>query len=112
MGVVYRAYDERLGRPVAVKVIPEEVAGHTERRVRILAEARAAAPLNHPSIATIYEVGEDGEQLFIVMELLEGKTLRKVISEGWTEPRIVTGIAAQLAERWRRHTPRAWCTVM
>ena len=98
MGVVYRAYDERLGRSVAVKVLPEEVAAHTERRVRILAEARAAAPLNHPSIATIYEVGEDGEQLFIVMELLEGKTLRRMISEGLSEPRIVTGIAAQLAE--------------
>lgn len=67
--MVYRAYDERLGRPVAVKVLPEEVAGHTERRVRILAEARAAAPLYHPSIATIYEVGEEGDQLFIVKRL-------------------------------------------
>ena len=63
MGVVYRAYDERLGRPVALKVVPEEVAGHAERRVRILAEARAAAPLNHPSIATIYEVGEDKSKI-------------------------------------------------
>jgi serine/threonine protein kinase/Tfp pilus assembly protein PilF len=98
MGVVYRAFDERLGRSVAVKVVSEQVADDTERRVRILAEARAAAPLNHPSIATIYEVGEDGEQLFIVMELLEGKTLRRMISEGLSEPRIVTGIVAQLAE--------------
>jgi serine/threonine-protein kinase len=98
MGVVYRAFDKRLRRPVAVKVVPKEIAGHAERRARILAEARAAAPLNHPSIATIYEVGEDREQLFIVMELLEGKTLRRMISEGLSEPRIVTGILAQLAE--------------
>ena len=98
MGVVYRAFDKRLRRPVAVKVVPKKIAGHTERRARILAEARAAAPLNHPSIATIYEVGEDREQLFIVMELLEGKTLRRMISEGLSEPRIVTEILAQLAE--------------
>ena len=97
MGVVYRAYDKRLGRPVAVTIVPEEIAGHTERRVRILAEARAAAPMNHPGIARIHEVGEDG-QLFIVTELLEGKTLRQMISEGLSEPQIVTGILAQLAE--------------
>ena len=54
MGVVYRAFDKRLRRPVAVKVVPKKIAGHAERRARILAEARAAAPLNHPSIATIY----------------------------------------------------------
>jgi len=98
MGVVYRAYDERLRRSVALKVLPDEIARHADRRTRILAEARAAAALNHPSITTIYEVGEEREQLFIVMELVSGQTLRAMIAEGPVEPRVLARLGAQVAE--------------
>jgi eukaryotic-like serine/threonine-protein kinase len=76
MGVVYRAHDDRLQRDVALKLLTVDVASHAEQRARILSEARAASALNHPGITTIYEVGEEGEQLFIAMELVQGKLLR------------------------------------
>src|SRR5512135_2956335 len=98
MGVVYRAQDERLRRPVALKVLAGELVSQAERRARILAEARAASALNHPGIMTIYEVGEDGELLFIVMELVSGKSLRSVISEGPGDPRTVSRLGAQIAD--------------
>ncbi len=98
MGEVYRAQDERLRRVVAIKILPGEIASHAERRARVLAEARAAAALNHPNITTIYEVGEEGDQVFIVMELVSGKTLRALLSEGCAEPRAVLRLAAQVAE--------------
>lgn len=98
MGVVYRAHDERLRRRVALKLLPDEVVSHAERRARILAEARAAAALNHPGITTIYEVGEDGEHIFIVMELVTGETLRARIAVGPTEPRALARLGAQVAE--------------
>jgi serine/threonine protein kinase len=65
MGLVYRAHDERLDRKVAIKLLPEQVAGDAEHRARLMAEARAASALNHPGIVTIHEVGEDSEKLFI-----------------------------------------------
>ncbi len=98
MGVVYRARDERLRRDVALKILPEERAGHADRRARILAEARAAAALNHPAVTTIYEVGEEGDQLFIVMELLAGQTLRAVLQQGPMQPLALIRMAAQVAE--------------
>lgn len=98
MGVVYRAYDERLRRNVALKLLPEEIASHADRRTRILAEARAASALNHPGITTIYEVGEEGEQLFIVMELVTGRTLRAMLADGPAEPRTLARVGAQVAE--------------
>lgn len=98
MGVVYRAHDERLRRPVALKVLAGEVVSQAERRARILAEARAASALNHPGIMTIYEVGEEGELLFIVMELVSGKTLRTVIGEGPGDSRTVARLGAQIAD--------------
>lgn len=98
MGVVYRAYDERLQRRVAIKLLSAEIAGHAERRARILAEARAASALNHPGITTIYEVGEDGERLFIVMELVSGDTLRAVLSKCPVEPKILARLGAQVAD--------------
>jgi TolB-like protein/Tfp pilus assembly protein PilF len=98
MGQVYRAQDELLHRTVAIKILADEIATHAERRARILAEARAAAALNHPSITTIYEVGEEGDQIFIVMELVSGKTIRVVLSEGPADPRVVIRLGAQVAE--------------
>jgi TRAP transporter TAXI family solute receptor len=80
MGVVYRAEDERLRRPVALKVLRPELMLHEERRLRFMREARAAAAVSHPNIATIYEVGEEGGVVFIAMECVQGKRLRDLIA--------------------------------
>src|SRR5262250_1890328 len=77
MGVVFRAHDELLRRNVAVKLLHEDVVSEVAHRERILSEARAASALNHPGITTIYEVGEARGRFFIVMELVEGETLRQ-----------------------------------
>ncbi len=98
MGVVYRAHDERLLRSVAIKILSDASSGSAEARSRILAEARAASNLQHPGITTIYEVGEDGESIFLVMELVEGRTLRSLLASGPLEPRQIVELGAQLAE--------------
>jgi serine/threonine protein kinase len=82
MGVVYLADDDKLGRSVALKVLREEVASDADRRARFLREARAAAAVTHPNIATIYEVGEADGCVFLAMELIEGKPLRDLIEAG------------------------------
>ena len=98
MGKVYRAHDERLHRDVALKLLTGDVAGSMNCRERVLAEARAAAILNHPGIATVYEVGEEGDHVFIVMELVQGETLRQRLTIGPLEPRALVRIGAQIAE--------------
>jgi Tol biopolymer transport system component len=88
MGDVYRARDERLGRDVAIKVLPEEVAGNAERLARFRQEARTAGTLNHPNLVTIYDIGvTDDQSTYIVMELLEGTTLRALLDEARAERR-------------------------
>src|SRR5687767_7150945 len=79
MGVVYRAVDTRLGRPVAVKLLRNDGAIDGERRKRFVQEARAASALNHPHIITIYDIGRDGGVDFIAMEYIAGSSLASLM---------------------------------
>src|SRR4029079_9781470 len=82
MGVVYRALDTRLGRAVAIKMLPAGGTTGPERNRRFIQEARAASALNHPNIVTIYDIDEEGDTTFIAMELVEGAPLDQVIAGG------------------------------
>jgi serine/threonine protein kinase len=98
MGAVYKAYDERLHRVVALKLLPPEYVSHEDRRRRFLQEARAASALNHPHILTVYEFGEDGGRPYMATEYVEGETLRSKIAAGVLPPGEALGIAIQIAE--------------
>src|SRR5678815_4861697 len=75
MGEVYRARDTRLGRDVAIKVLPEHLSAHPELRARFDREAKAISSLNHPHICTLFDVGREGQTDYLVMELVEGESL-------------------------------------
>jgi serine/threonine protein kinase len=81
MGVVYRAHDGAMGRDVALKVLTADLEDDPDIRIRFHREAEAAARLSHPNIITIFDVGEDGDRFFIVMELLRGATLREFLKQ-------------------------------
>jgi hypothetical protein len=97
MGVVYRARDEVLNRDVALKVLPDAPAGEESARDRLLLEARAGSGLNHPNICTVYEVLDEGGRLYLVMELIEGESLRAQIRGQGLAVESVLRYGAQIA---------------
>jgi eukaryotic-like serine/threonine-protein kinase len=98
MGEVYRARDTRLGREVALKVLPAEVSGDPARRARFEQEARAAAALNHPNIVGTHDVGDQDGVFYIVSELVPGDTLSALIEQGPLPTKKLLDIAVQLAD--------------
>src|SRR5947209_19378200 len=98
MGEVYRAHDSKLGRDIAIKILPADVAVDQQRMRRFVQEAKAAAALNHPNIAHVYEIGEAEGVPFIAMEYVEGKTLREKIHRERTELRKLLKYLQQVAD--------------
>lgn len=97
MGEVYRARDLRLGREVALKILPPHLTRDPARVVRFQLEAKAASSLNHVNIVTIYEIGQAAETWFIAAELIEGVTLRERLSQGKLTLEEAREIATQCA---------------
>jgi DNA helicase-2/ATP-dependent DNA helicase PcrA len=98
MGAVYKAFDKKLHRIVALKVLPQEYVSQQDRRRRFYQEARAASALTHPHILTVYEVGEEDGKPYIAMEYVEGETLRKKIKARSLKLKEALDIAIQIAD--------------
>jgi TolB-like protein/tetratricopeptide (TPR) repeat protein len=98
MGVVYRAHDERLGRDVALKLLPMETLGSEVARRALENESRSASALNHPNICTIHDVGEADGQFFVAMEYVEGESLARLIPPGGLPEEVVVRYGLQMAD--------------
>jgi eukaryotic-like serine/threonine-protein kinase len=98
MGEVYRARDPRLGREVAVKVLPSSFSSDPDRLRRFEQEARAASALNHPNIVTIYDIGSSDSTFYIAMEFVDGSSLRDLMASGPLATKRMLGIGVQIAE--------------
>ncbi|MEO5616743.1 MAG: protein kinase [Candidatus Eisenbacteria bacterium] len=98
MGEVYRARDSRLGRDVAVKVLPEHLSANPEVRARFEREAKAVSSLNHPHICTLHDVGREGDTDYLVMELVEGESLAQRLERGALPAPDVLRLGAQIAD--------------
>src|SRR5260370_157243 len=103
MGIVYHAHDAGIGRPVAIKVIriddPGSTAAGAELRHRLMREASAAGNLSHPGIVTVHQLGEDGHDVFVVMEYVPGASLERILANNpRLDPRYAVEILRQVAE--------------
>ena len=98
MGEVYRATDSRLGRQIALKVLPKEFSRDETLRSRFVQEARAAGALNHPNVVSIYDVGQSEDIFYIVSELVDGDSLRQMVARGPIAPNKIVDLATQISE--------------
>ncbi|MGZ4779812.1 MAG: serine/threonine-protein kinase, partial [Thermoanaerobaculia bacterium] len=98
MGDVYRARDTRLGRELAIKVLPPEFVASPERRRRFENEARAASALNHPNVLHVYDIGQEDSTYYIAMELVEGRTLREAMAAGAMTTKKLLDVAVPVAD--------------